>query len=151
MKLSVPKASPSASLWRPMGESPVSAGVVPGSQASGKVANCEVRIEVSQTAVSVSRWNRENYILRLLGRMRYHMLPKSKTLKRDCTEIVDVAAIDTRIPAGRRRVRLTWGGLDLYVLRIEKSAEVIVVNWMSRHHKDKVGVLTGLMKACPGQ
>ena len=34
MKLSVPK-----------GESPVSAGVVPGSQASGKVANCEVRTE----------------------------------------------------------------------------------------------------------
>ena len=42
MKLSVPK-----------GESPVSAGVVPGSQASGKVANCEVGTEVSQTAVSV--------------------------------------------------------------------------------------------------
>jgi hypothetical protein len=96
MKLSVPK-----------GESPVSAGIVPGSQASGKVAICEVRTEVSQTAVSVSRWNRENYILRLLGLMRYHMLPKSKTLKRDCTEIVDVAGIDTRIPAGRRRVHLT--------------------------------------------
>ena len=36
-------------------------------------------------------------IRRLLGRMRYHMLPKSKTLKGDSTEIVDVAAIDTRI------------------------------------------------------
>ena len=84
MKLSVPK-----------GESPVSAGVVPGSQVSGKVANCEVRTEVSQTAVSVL--TNRNYIRRLLGRMRYHMLPKSKALKRDCTEIVDVAGIDTRI------------------------------------------------------
>ena len=65
MKLSVPK-----------GESPVSAGVVPGSQASGKVANCEVRTEVSQTAVSVL--TNRNHIQRLLGRMRYHMLPKSK-------------------------------------------------------------------------
>ncbi len=52
MKLSVPK-----------GESPVSAGVVPGSQASGKVANCEVRTEVSQTAVSVL--TNRNHIQRL--------------------------------------------------------------------------------------
>jgi hypothetical protein len=29
--------------------------------------------------------------------MRYHMLPKSKALKGDSTEIVDVAAIGTRI------------------------------------------------------
>ena len=41
MKLSVPK-----------GVSPLCAGVVPGSKASGKVANREVRTEVSQTAVS---------------------------------------------------------------------------------------------------
>ena len=41
---------------------------------------------------------------------------------------------------------LTWGGLELYVIQIEKSAEVIVVNRMSRHRKDKVGVLTALMK-----
>jgi len=40
MKLSVPK-----------GESPERAGVVPGSEASGKVANRKVRTEVSQTAV----------------------------------------------------------------------------------------------------
>ena len=89
MKLSVPK-----------GESPVSAGVVPGSQASGKVANCEVGTEVSQTAVSVL--TNRNYIRRLLGRMRYHMLPKSKAFlvfleRKDSTEIVDVAGIDTRI------------------------------------------------------
>ena len=38
-----------------------------------------------------------NYILRLLGRMRYHMLPKSKTSKEDNTKIVDVAGIDIRI------------------------------------------------------
>ena len=50
--------------------------------------------EVSQTAVSVLN---RNYIQRLLGRMRYHMLPKSKTSKEDSTEIVDVAGIDTRI------------------------------------------------------
>ena len=73
MKLSVPK-----------GESPVSAGVVPGSQASGKVVRGDSGTEVSQTAVSAltpnqveGRLNR-NYIRRLLGRMRYHMLPKSK-------------------------------------------------------------------------
>ncbi len=84
MKLSVPK-----------GESPVSVGVVPGSQASGKLVHREVCSEVSQTAVSVL--TNRNYIRRLLGRMRYHMLPKSKTLKRASTEIVDVAAIGTRI------------------------------------------------------
>ncbi len=41
-----------------------------------------------------------NYILRLLGRMRYHMLPKSKAFfleRKDSTEIVDVAGIGTRI------------------------------------------------------
>ena len=65
MKLSVPK-----------GESPVSGGVVTPSEASGKVANREVRTEVSQTAVSVL--TNRNYIQRPLGRMRYHMLPKSK-------------------------------------------------------------------------
>ena len=91
MKLSVPK-----------GESPVSAGVVPGSQASGKVANCEVRTEVSQTAVSVL--TNRNYILMLLGRMRYHLLPKSNTSKEVSTEIVDVAGIDTRIFALPREV-----------------------------------------------
>ena len=76
---------------------------MPGSQASGKVANREVRTEVSQTAVSVltpyrvrGRLNR-NYIQRLLGRIRYHMLPKSNTSKGDSAEIVDVAGIDTRI------------------------------------------------------
>ena len=66
--------------------------------------------------------------------------------------MVDVAGIDTRIPAGRRRVHLTEGGLELYVIQIEKSADlhagawVIVVNRMSRHRKDKVGILTALMK-----
>ena len=38
---------------QPAGVDPVSAGVVPESQASGKAVNCEVRTEVSQTAVSV--------------------------------------------------------------------------------------------------
>ena len=52
MKLSVPK-----------GESPISAGVVPGSQVSGKVAKCELRTEVSQTAVSVL--TNRNHIQRL--------------------------------------------------------------------------------------
>ena len=36
----------------PKGESPVSAGVVPGSQASGKVVIGDDGTEVSQTAVS---------------------------------------------------------------------------------------------------
>ena len=84
MKLSVPK-----------GESPVSGGVVTPSEASGKAANRKVRTEVSQTAVSVL--TNRNYILRPLGRMRYHMLPKSKALKEDSAEMVDIAAIDTRI------------------------------------------------------
>jgi hypothetical protein len=35
-------------------------------------------------------------------------------------------------------------GLELYVIQIEKSAEVIVVNRMSRHCKDKFGVLTSV-------
>ena len=65
--------------------SPVSRGVVTPSQASGKVANCEVRTEVSLTAVSVL--TNRNYILRPSGRMRYHMLPKSKTLKEERTEV----------------------------------------------------------------
>ena len=52
MKLSVPK-----------GESPLRAGVVPGSEASGKVVNREVRTEVSQTAVSVL--TNRNHIQRL--------------------------------------------------------------------------------------
>ena len=91
MKLSVPK-----------GESPVSGGVVTPSQASGKLAYREVGSEVSQTAVSVL--TNRNYILRPLGRMRYHMLPKSKALKGDSTEIVDVAGIDTRIFALPREI-----------------------------------------------
>jgi len=74
MKMSVPK-----------GESPVSRGVVTPSQASGKVAKCELRTEVSQTAVSVL--TNRNYILRPSGRMRYHMLPKSKAPKGDRTEM----------------------------------------------------------------
>ena len=41
---------------------------------------------------------------------------------------------------------LTWGDLEPYELWIEKSAEVIVVNRMSRHRKGKVGILTALMK-----
>ena len=53
----------------PEGESPVNAGVVPGSQASGKVVNREVGTEVSQTAVSVP--TNRNYIRRPSGRMRY--------------------------------------------------------------------------------
>ena len=70
-------------MGQPVGFDPVSAGVVPGSQASGKVANCEVRIEpacgrqVSQTAMFVptplqarGRLDR-NYIRRLSGRMRW--------------------------------------------------------------------------------
>ena len=75
--------------------------------------------------------------------MRYHILLNSKTPKGDRTEMVDVAAIGTRIPAGRRRFHLTEGGLEPYVLWIEKSADlsavagIIVVNWMSRHRKIK--------------
>ncbi len=79
-------------------------------------------------------------IQRLLGRMRYHMLPKSKALKGDSTEIVDVAAIGTRIPAGRRRVRLTEGDLEPYGLWIEKSAEVIVAT--GNEPIKKIGGLT---------
>jgi len=46
----------------PKGESPVSTGVVPGSEASGKVVNREVGTEVSQTAVSVSAsWRKTIY------------------------------------------------------------------------------------------
>jgi len=73
---------------------------VPGSQASGKVANCEVGTEarlparqVSQTAVSVlilrlrSGQAEKKLHTELLGRMRYHMLPKSKAMKGDSTEI----------------------------------------------------------------
>ena len=60
--------------------SPVSGGVVTLSEASGKVANRKVRTEVSQTAVSVL--TNRNYIRRPLGRMRYHMLPKSNPLKK---------------------------------------------------------------------
>jgi len=127
MKLSVPK-----------GESPVSAGVVPGSQASGKVANCEVGTEVSQTAVSVL--TNRNYIRRLLGRMRYHMLPKSKALERGQYR-------NSRCSSDRHKdVHLTEGGLELYGLQIEKSAEVIVVNRMSWYQKDNARILTVLMK-----
>ena len=75
--------------------SPVSRGVVTPSQASGKLVCCEASSEVSQTAVSVL--TNRNYILRPSGRMRYHMLPKSKTSKEERTEVVDVAGIDTRI------------------------------------------------------
>lgn len=57
MKLSVPK-----------GESPVSAGVVPGSKVSDKVVWSDPSIEVSQTAVS--ELTNRNHIQRLLGRMR---------------------------------------------------------------------------------
>ena len=92
MKLSVPK-----------GESPVSGGVVTPSQASGKVVWGDPCTEVSQTAVSVltpfqarGRLDR-NYIQRPSGRMRYHMMPKSNSSKEGCTEMVDVAAIGTRI------------------------------------------------------
>ena len=52
MKLSVPK-----------GESPVRAGVVPRSEASGKVVWSDPRTEVSQTAVSVL--TNRNHIQRL--------------------------------------------------------------------------------------
>lgn len=79
----------------PKGESPECTGVVTRSKASGKVANREVRTEVSRTAVSVL--TNRNYIQRLLGRMRYHMLPNSKTSKEDSAEIVDAAGIGTRI------------------------------------------------------
>ena len=51
MKLSVPK-----------GESPVCAGVVPGSKASGKLVWSDPCSEVSQTAVSVL--TNRNYIQR---------------------------------------------------------------------------------------
>ncbi len=47
----------------PKGESPVSAGVVPGSQASGKVVWSNPSTEVSQTAVSVL--TNRNHIERL--------------------------------------------------------------------------------------
>ena len=101
MKLSVPK-----------GESPVSGGVVTPSEASGKVANREVRTEVSQTAVSVL--TNRNYIQRPSGRMRYHMLPKSKSSKEGCTEMVDVAAIGTSPPDWTGRdIHLTEGGLPM--------------------------------------
>lgn len=47
----------------PKGEIPVSAGVVPGSEVSGKVVNREVGTEVSQTAVS--ELTNRNHIPRL--------------------------------------------------------------------------------------
>jgi len=53
------------------------------------------------------------------------MLPKSNSSKEDSAEMVDVAGIDTRIPACRQ-VYLTEGDLEPYELWIEKSAEVIV-------------------------
>jgi len=52
----------------PTGESPLSAGVVTRSQASGKVVYRKVCTEVSQTAVSVL--TNRNSILRLWGWMR---------------------------------------------------------------------------------
>ena len=67
------------------------------------------------------------------------MLPKSNSSKGDSTEMVDVAAIGTRIFTLPREV-------SNYREWFEKSAEVIVVNRMSRHRKDKFGVLTALMK-----
>ena len=106
MKLSVPK-----------GESPVSGGVVAPSQASGKVANREVRTEVSQTVVSVL--TNRNYIQRPSGRMRYHMLPKSKAflffiLKKGQYR-------NGRCSSDRHKDNhLTEGGLELYGLQIEK-------------------------------
>ena len=96
---------------------------MPGSQASGKVANCEVGTEVSQTAVSVL--TNRNYIRRPLGRMRYHMLPKSKIQASNCLDLYR----NGRCSRDRYRdIHLTEGGLELYGLQIEKSAEVIVVN-----------------------
>ncbi len=77
------------------GASPCCAGVTPRSKASGKVVWSDPSTEVSQPVVFVL--TNRNYILRLLGRMRYHMLPKSNTSKEASTEIVDVAGIDTRI------------------------------------------------------
>uniref|UniRef100_UPI00404B3DB7 hypothetical protein n=1 Tax=Fulvivirga sp. TaxID=1931237 RepID=UPI00404B3DB7 len=61
MNLSVPK-----------GASPVCAGVVPGSKASGKLVYCEVWSEVSQTSVSVL--TKRNYILRhkYVGEQTHH-------------------------------------------------------------------------------
>ena len=59
------------------------------------------RRQVSQPAVSVL--TNRNYIRRLLGRVRYHMLPKPNTSLEDSTEIVDVAAIDTRYSSYRGR------------------------------------------------
>jgi hypothetical protein len=44
---------------------------------------------------------------------------------------------------------LTWGGLKLYVIQIEKSAKVIVVD--RKRAPINRGGLTELMKACPGQ
>jgi hypothetical protein len=65
--------------------------------------------------------------------MRYHMLPKSKSSKEGCTEMVDVAAIGTSPPDRTDRdIHLTEGGLGVGN-DTEKSAEVIVVNMMSRH------------------
>lgn len=62
----------------PTGESPLSEGVVSLSQASGKLVWSDPCSEVSQTAVCVL--TNRNYIQRLLGRKRCHMLPKSKVL-----------------------------------------------------------------------
>ena len=56
------------------------------------------------------------------------MLPNSNPSKEDSTEMVDVAAIGTRIFTLPREV-------SNYREWFEKSAEVIVVNMMSRHQK----------------
>ncbi|MEQ8240988.1 MAG: hypothetical protein RIA69_17355 [Cyclobacteriaceae bacterium] len=56
----------------PKGESPVCAGVVPGSKASGKLVYREVWSEVSQTAMSVL--TNRNYIPRhkYVGEQTHH-------------------------------------------------------------------------------
>jgi hypothetical protein len=55
--------------------------------------------------------------------MRYHMLPKSKALRNQ--------GESRNSRCGRHRhkdIRLTEGGLELYEIQIEQSAEVIVVD-----------------------
>jgi hypothetical protein len=123
----------------PMGGNPVSAGVVPGSQASGKVVNRKVRIEVSQTAVSVL--TNRNYIQRLLGRMRYHMMPKSNIPTSNCREQYR----NSRCSRHRHKdIHLTEGYLCNHEwLCREVSRGHSSQQDMSRYQKDKVGVLTG--------
>ena len=72
-----------------------------------------------------------NYILRLLGRMRYHTcVPKHYGAQAHAAEVQHLERgqyRNSRCSRHRHKdIHLTEGGLELYGLQIEKSAEVIL-------------------------